>query len=287
MIFDPLRPQLNVGNRMSAKVYLGTSGYSYDDWVGPFYPHGTAKSAFLEYYATRFSMVELNFTYYRQPEAKTLIPMLEKTNDDFLFSIKAHKSLTHTVDSDWKKSAHEYMRGMSPLAESERLAGVLLQFPYSFHYTPDNRRYLGQLCDELHELPLVVEFRNSGWQRESVYGEMKNRKIAATVVDCPPLENLPKPDPVITSNLGYIRFHGRNSENWWSGTNASRYDYLYSGDDLDTWLDKIADMSGNTAILLIAFNNHWRGQAVRNAEQLGGLLRKKTDLEVVLSNGAG
>jgi uncharacterized protein YecE (DUF72 family) len=272
---------------MGAKVYLGTSGYSYDDWVGPFYPQGTGKAAFLEYYASRFSMVELNFTYYRQPDSRALQSMLAATREDFLFSIKVHKSLTHEVEADWKKAAYTYLRGVNPLVESERLAGVLLQFPFSFHYAEDNRRYLGQLCDELKELPLVIEFRNSAWQRKSVYDELKNREIATTVVDCPPLEKLPKPDAVTTSDIGYIRFHGRNSANWWDGTNASRYDYLYSDAEFDKWLDKIADMSGNTAILLIAFNNHWRGQAVRNAEQLGGLLREKTELEIVYGGTGG
>lgn len=266
---------------MPATVYLGTSGYSYDDWVGPFYPAGTARNAFLQFYASHFSMVELNFSYYKQPEARTLAPMLETTPDGFLFSIKAHKSLTHEMASDWKKEVYTYRRGIRPLAESGRLAGVLLQFPYSFHYTADNRRYLGQLCDELTELPLVIEFRSAEWQQQRVYDEMRNRGIATTAVDCPPLRNLPQPVPVTTSKLGYIRFHGRNRENWWSGTNASRYDYLYSDDEMDQWLDKIAEMSGNTAILLIAFNNHWRGQAVRNAKQLGGMLRAKTDLDVV------
>jgi len=113
---------------------------------------------------------------------------------------------------------------------------------------------------------------------------MKSRDIAATAVDCPPIRNLPKPEPVTTSKLGYVRFHGRNTEKWWSGTNASRYDYLYSDDEMDPWLDKIARMSGNTAILLIAFNNHWRGQAVRNAEQFGGMLREKAGLEVIASS---
>ena len=272
---------------MPAKVYLGTSGYSYDDWVGPFYPPGTDRSAFLEYYAARFSMVELNFTYYRQPETRTLSAMVDATGIEFLFSIKAHKSLTHEVEADWKKAALAYLRGVTPLSNSGRLVSVLLQFPFSFHYTVENRRYLGQLCGELKELPLAVEFRNSSWQRRSVYDELEIRGIASAVVDCPPLEKLPKPDPVTTSKLGYIRFHGRNSANWWKGTNASRYDYLYSEEDFDEWLDRIAEMSGNTAILLIAFNNHWRGQAVRNAEQLGGLLRDKRGLDVICGDRKG
>jgi uncharacterized protein YecE (DUF72 family) len=267
---------------MPAKVYLGTSGYSYDDWVGPFYPLETSKKDFLRYYASRFSMVEINYTYYRQPAPGTLSSMLAATQESFLFSIKAHKSLTHEVDADWKTAAATYRHGVAPLLESERLAGVLFQFPYSFHYTADNRRYLGRLCDEFRDFPLAVEFRNSSWQRTSVYEGLESRNIATVVVDCPPLEKLPKPAPIATAGTAYIRFHGRNTENWWSGTNASRYDYLYSDDDLDEWLEKIAEMAGKSDILLIAFNNHWRGQAVRNAEQLGGLLREKTNLEVVL-----
>ncbi len=262
-----------------AKIYIGTSGYSYNDWIGPFYPPGTERTNFLDFYSSKFSMVELNFTYYRQPEPRILTNMLASTNSDFLFAIKAHRSLTHEADDG--EAAATYLRGVEPLAESGRLAAVLLQFPYSFHYTVENRKYLGKLCERLESLPLATEFRNIEWQRRSVYDELAERGIAVTVVDCPPLDKLPAPEPVTTASLGYIRFHGRNVENWWTGSSASRYDYLYSVDELDGWLGKIVDMAGNTAILLIAFNNHWRGQAARNAIQLGGLLKNKTGLEVI------
>jgi len=265
---------------MGAKIYIGTSGYSYNDWIDAFYPPDTGKSDFLEFYASRFSMVELNFTYYRQPEPRILSNMIATTDPGFLFSIKAHRSLTHEIEGG--EAVTTYIRGVEPLAESGRLAAVLLQFPYSFHYTVENRRYLGKLCGSLHALPLAVEFRNNEWQRQSVYDELADRSIAFTVVDCPQLEKLPAPDAVTTANLGYIRFHGRNKENWWTGTNASRYDFLYSEDELDKWLDKIAHMARSTAILLIAFNNHWRGQAPRNAEQLGGLLKTRPGLEVIM-----
>ena len=266
---------------MPAKVFIGTSGYSYDDWIGPFYPPGMKKTDFLEYYSSRFSMVELNFTYYRQPEPQLLSSMLASTEDDFLFAVKAHRSMTHQTAAYTKDAVSVYLRGVEPLAGSGRLAAVLLQFPYSFHYTVDNRRYLSRLCSELKDLPVAVEFRNLEWQRRSVYSELEERGISLTVVDCPKIERLPVPEAIITADPGYIRFHGRNAENWWSGTNETRYDYLYSNDELDGWLDKIADMAGNSGILLIAFNNHWRGQAVKNAVQLGGLLREKTALTII------
>ena len=269
---------------MSARVYVGTSGYSYNDWIGSFYPPGTDKSDFLDFYASRFSMVELNFTYYRQPEPRILSNMLAATGEDFLFSIKAHRSMTHEIDTGALDPVSVYLRGIEPLAASGRLAAVLLQFPYSFHYTVDNRRYLAELCNKIQHLPLAVEFRNASWQQEKVYCELSSRGIAAVVVDCPPLASLPAPDPVTTTDFGYIRFHGRNSENWWSGTNESRYDYLYSEGELEGWLDKIAAMAGNTGVLHIAFNNHWRGQAVRNALQLKAMLREKSGLEVAGGN---
>ena len=265
---------------MAATLYIGTSGYSYTDWVGPFYPRQTKKSEYLIYYSSRFNIVELNFSYYRMPEERTLGRMVETTKEGFLFSIKAHKTMTHEVGADWRRVVQLYRKAISPLVESGRLGGILMQFPFSFHYTANNRRYLSALCTEMSQLPVVLEFRNAEWQRESVYSEMRGRNIAMAAADYPRLAGLPEAVSVTTADLGYVRFHGRNSANWWKGTNASRYDYLYSGDELDQWLDKINRMSRNTSILVLVFNNHWRGQAIRNAILLRELLRKTTDLEV-------
>jgi len=256
-------------------IFAGTSGYSYSDWVGPFYPEGTLQSEYLEFYAKSFGVVELNFSYYRQPEQPMLDRMIDVSPDGFLFTIKAHKSMTHEVTADWKKDAAMYRSGISPLVSADKLGAVLLQFPYSFHYTANNRRYLDAICRELAELPLVIEFRNREWQHNRVYKGLRERSAGLVVADYPGLENLPTAEPVITSDLGYIRFHGRNKENWWTGTNASRYDYLYSDDELDEWLDKIDQMSRNTRILILVFNNHWRGQAVQNARRITALLQDK------------
>lgn len=265
---------------MLAQIYIGTSGYSYSDWSGPFYPPEVKSKEYLAYYAQHFKAVELNFSYYRMPDEYVLQRMVETTDDGFLFSIKAHKTMTHEVAADWRKDSLQYRNAISPLIHSGKLGGVLLQFPFSFHYSDDNRRYLGALCTELKELPLIVEFRNNEWHKDRVYGELSERNISFAVSDYPRLKGLPEAVPVATGTLGYVRFHGRNSANWWNGTNASRYDYLYSDDELDEWLDKINRISRTSNILVIMFNNHWRGQAIKNAIQLRDLLASKTDLDV-------
>ena len=266
---------------MAASIYIGTSGYSYADWVGPFYPEGTKTSDFLKLYSAHFRMVELNFSYYRQPEASMLVRMVETTPDGFLFTIKAHKTVTHEVSADWQRDVATFRRGIVPLEESKRLCGVLMQFPYSFHYSPDNRRYLDAVCGEMGDIPLIVEFRNSEWQREQVYAGLRRRHIATAVADYPHIAKLPAADAVTTSDLGYVRFHGRNEENWWKGNNASRYDYLYSDSELDEWIGKIDQMSRNSHVLVLVFNNHWRGQAVNNADQLALLLQKRAGITLV------
>ena len=110
--------------------------------------------------------------------------------------------------------------------------------------------------------------------KDALEYEFKKRNICTVNVDEPDLQRLPKPDDVVTSDLGYIRFHGRNKENWWKGTNTTRYDYLYSEDELKEWIPKIKNMVKKVKILIIAFNNHYKGQAVKNAKDLTGLLEK-------------
>ena len=255
-----------------SRVLIGTSGYSYADWVGPFYPPGLAKGGYLPFYAAEFSVVELNFSYYTQPRASTLERMVERTPPDFRFAIKAHQSLTHDVGPDFSKDLERYKEGIRPLMQAGRLAAILLQFPYSFHYTPGCRRHLQHLCESLADFPKAVEFRNSEWQRDSVIEGLQGLNTAVVNVDEPRLSGLPAPTEVVSAEPAYLRFHGRNAANWWKGDNVSRYDYLYSDEELSEWLPMIERMLRRSRLLLVIFNNHSRGQAIQNARQLQGLL---------------
>ena len=274
-------------------MLVGTSGYSYDDWVGPVYPEGTNRNDFLRLYAEQFAFTELNFTYYRQPTADGLQRIARKTPPGFQFSVKANRSLTHDRGSDWENEAVRFARAVATLREAPgeedpgdalekapgggtaprgRLAGVLLQFPFSFHYTRDNRQYLASLTSALKPLRLFVEFRNAEWDRESVWREMERRELGLVVPDLPRLSGLPAPPARLTAPWGYVRFHGRNRESWWSGTNITRYDYLYSEEELREWVGPITQMAVTAETVLVAFNNHFAGQAVKNAGQLAGML---------------
>jgi uncharacterized protein YecE (DUF72 family) len=257
-----------------ARILVGTSGYSYDDWVGPVYPAGTQKREFLALYAREFPAVELNFSYYSQPTVRTLAAMVEATPAGFLFALKAHRSMTHEIADTWKDDIAAFREGLRPLVEARRLAAVLLQFPYSFAYTSDSRKRLAELCARLEGLPLAVEFRKSDWMQERVRAGLRERGAALVHVDEPRLPRLPVPGDEVTADLAYIRFHGRNEAAWWTGDNASRYDYLYSTGELSEWTDRVKAIFARTRTMLIFFNNHFRGQAVENARQFREILRQ-------------
>jgi len=252
-------------------VSIATSGYSYEDWRGAFYPEDLPKDDFLRYYALFFPFVELNFSYYAMPKASSLAAMAARTPSGFRFSVKAHKSLTHEPGAAWREDAATFSRAVGALADAGRLAAVLVQLPYRFHHTPDNRGYLAALLGALAPLPLVVEFRNDEWRGERVYDELERRGVGVAMVDRPELPGLPAMDERVTGGLAYMRFHGRNADAWWSGDATSRYDYLYSREELALTVPRLKRMAkaGN---LLVAFNNHARANAVRNAGELKALL---------------
>jgi uncharacterized protein YecE (DUF72 family) len=264
-------PKRNFAN-MSIKI--GTSGYSYEDWLGILYPPGTRKADFLEVYSQEFDIVELNYTYYCMPAAKQTQGMVNRTGTGFQFSIKAHQTITHTIDKRLiNNEIDSFIKGIDPITSAGKLAVVLLQFPFSFHYTSENRVVLDMVCNGFGEVPLAIEFRNNQWQRKTVVDELTSRNIAVVNVDEPQIDGLMKPEAVVTSrSVGYVRFHGRNKENWWSGDNVSRYDYLYNETELNEWAERIRTMVVQAAVVLVVFNNHSKGQAVQNARRLKQLM---------------
>ena len=265
----------NCSVAMAARILIGTSGYSYDDWIGPVYPLGTSKKDFLSLYSSEFPIVELNFSYYRQPSASMLERMIVGTPGGFSFALKAHRSMTHEIGDTWAEDIATFREGVKPLQEAGRLSAILLQFPYSFSYTPESRKRLASLCDALAGLPLAVEFRKSDWLNDRVFHGLREREISLVSVDEPELPQLLRPTTEVTGRFGYVRFHGRNKTNWWTGDNASRYDYLYADSELSEWVDRIRAILEHVPVLLLFFNNHWRGQAAQNAREMRLLLQER------------
>jgi len=253
-------------------IYLGTSGFSYNDWVGPFYPSGMPKKDWLLYYAREFNACEINATYYTLLKPAVLESMSMKTGDDFLFIVKANRQMTHERE-DNEAVFEVFQEMLRPLIDGGKMGCVLAQFPYSFRLSDQNRDYLEAFKERLGDLPVIIEFRNARWLREDVFGWLRSHGLGFCCVDEPPLPNLLPPIAEATSNIAYVRFHGRNKEKWWQHEHAyERYDYSYSQEELGEWLPKIRYLDNIAEKTFVFANNHWRGQAVSTIRQLRMML---------------
>lgn len=258
-----------------AVLYVGTSGFSYEDWVGPVYPPDLPKSEWLAYYATTLGLnaCELNFTFYRMPGLRTMVQLAQKVPPGFRFTLKAPRIFTHERGDVHPEDWTTFQQVLRPLQEEDKFGCVLVQFPYSFHNTPENRAYLQRVRDRWPDLPLVVEFRNRQWARAEVYEFLRALNMGFCSVDQPAFRNLLPREAILTSDIGYVRFHGRNREKWWHHEHAwERYDYEYTREDLLEWVPKIRRMSEQAQAVYLFANNHYRGKAVRTAQMLLSLL---------------
>jgi uncharacterized protein YecE (DUF72 family) len=260
-------------------LFVGTSGFSYTEWVeAGFYPFGTKSGNMLPLYARQFPITELNYTWYQMPRSEAVERQRRQVPQEFLFAAKLTRILTHEIDpQNWPDQAANYREGMAPLVQAGQLAAVLVQLPPGFHRTPPNRNYLAALLDNLHGLPLAVEFRHSSWANDHVFAELERRRITLVAVDKPDLPGLFPPLDIVTHpDLFYVRFHGRNVKGWRSGNMQRQFDYNYSDDELHEWIEnKIEPMSDRARRGIIFFNNHVRAQAPENARRMVALLKKQ------------
>ena len=259
-------------------LFVGTSGFSYTEWVeAGFYPPGTKSGNMLPLYARQFSITELNYTWYQMPRAEAIERQRRQVPQEFLFAAKLTRSLTHEIDPRyWPDQAVNYREGVAPLVQAGQLAAVLIQLPPWFHRTPPNRKYLAALLDKLHGLPLAIEFRHSSWANDHVFAELERRRVTLVAVDEPELPGLfPALDIVTHPDLFYVRFHGRNAKGWRSGNMQRQFDYNYSDNELHEWIEnKIEPMSDRACRGIIFFNNHVRAQAPENARRMVELLKE-------------
>jgi uncharacterized protein YecE (DUF72 family) len=258
-------------------IYVGTSGFKFDDWKGRFYPEGLDQKKWLDYYGQRFNCLEVNASYYRLLHPATFFHMAKKVPESFQFTVKAYRSLTHEAGSDNEADFDAFIDSLQPLIEADKFGCALAQFPTSFHNTPGNRQYLAHLCDRFSEQPLVVEFRNREWIKDEVFDFLRNKRVGWCAVDEPQFRSLVPPIAVATSSIGYVRFHGRNYQKWWSGDSKQRYDYLYNREELTEWVPKIQRLAEETERVYVFMNNCFEAQAAQNAVELRGLLDQDAD----------
>jgi len=250
-------------------IYVGTSGYSYKDWVGEWYPPGTTTHDMLELYARSFQTVELNFTYYRQPSARTIESIVRKLPDTFRLFVKANAETTHQRNRD---AARPFKDGIAPAREAGVLAGVLAQFPYSFKNEPASRDYLAALAEDFADCNPVVEFRNRGWSKLSTLALLRTLGLGFCCVDEPDGLGLMPPVAEATTDTAYLRFHSRNKAKWYEGGGKERYNYLYTPEELNEWTPKVKKLDDASSAVYVFFNNCHAGHAAVNAGQFRAML---------------
>lgn len=254
-------------------IFVGTSGWSFRDWGGTFYPPGIPEGRMLNFYARKFSAVEVNSTYYRLPHPRVMSQIEAKTPPGFRFTVKLPGDVTHRGSRDQALFA-EFLRVIEPLEAAGKFHGALAQFPWSFRDTPDNRDYLRLLGRSLSDRPIFVEFRNDSWAREGTFDLLSESGLGYCAVDEPRLKGLFPPIVRSTRDVGYIRFHGRNARDWWAGGRGEhdRYNYLYSKSELKEWVGQVRDLASRTQDTFVFFNNCHAGRAAENALQMVQLL---------------
>ena len=267
--------------RMTAERHRGTirfgpAGWDYPDWAGKVYPAPRPKGFDpLRYLAGYFDTVEINSTFYRPASPKVARSWVDRVadRDGFRFTAKLYRRFTHERDTAWTRDeVDEVRKGLDPLAEAGKLGALLLQYPWSFRNTDENREWLRDLERAFRGYPLVVEVRHLSWNEPEFYAELLASRVGIVNVDQPMFRNSLPPSARATSTVGYIRVHGRNYKDWFRKTAGrdERYDYLYSANELKPWAERtkaLAEEPGVTDVYVVN-NNHFAGQAVTNALML-------------------
>lgn len=254
--------------------FIGTAGWSYQDWDGIVYPQ-KKPSRFhgLNYLSQYFNFVEINSTYYRPPVFKFAQSWVKRVAelDDFLFAVKLHQNFTHNRDEFSSKQADEFKFGIEPLRANNRLGAILVQFPWSFKYSAQALDHLITLFQLFSGYPLALEIRHSSWDRTEFYELLSENQAAFCNIDQPVFQDSIRPETKVTTpRFTYIRLHGRNYKNWFKkdAGRDQRYDYLYSESELDEWVNNIKKIAEKAEKIIIVTNNHYQGQAVVNALQI-------------------
>jgi uncharacterized protein YecE (DUF72 family) len=264
-------------------IRFGPAGWSYTDWAGVVYPRPKPRGFDpLRYLAGYFSTVEVNSTFYRPASRKTAGSWLDRVSDhpDFRFTAKLWQRFTHQRKEAWTAAEVKQVReAMDPLLAAGRLGALLLQFPWSFRRTPENREWLDDLAREFRDFPLVLEVRHESWNVPEFFAALQEQGIGFVNIDQPLFAHSIAPSAVATSRVGYVRVHGRNYHDWFrdKALPHERYDYLYTAKELKPWAGRTREIAGDsaTADVYVVTNNHFRGKGIVNALMLRSMVEGK------------
>ncbi|HOJ07480.1 MAG: DUF72 domain-containing protein [Ignavibacteriota bacterium] len=278
---------------MEPKFNIGTAGWSYKDWVPNFYPKNqSAGFDWLQFYAHYFNCVEVNSTYYSYISPKVVDGWIRKVENtsDFVFHIKLHQDFTHKRKYD-EQNIKAVRYNLEQLKKSERLGGLLIQFPYSYSFDGNSVQYIQKLRNIFSDVSCFVEVRHQSWNNNRALDFFKENDLTFCTIDQPQIGRAIEFNPVVTNDKAYIRFHGRNAEAWRKSLanfgkpqtyeeQSSRYNYLYSPGELVEIEQKIKSIQHKVKEVNVIMNNHPQGDAVANAFELIHLLEGKRKVDM-------
>jgi len=259
-------------------IRCGPAGWNYSHWQEPVYGDAAARGLHrIEFLARYFDAVEINTTFHQfiRPEVARLWAAKAAPFPRFLFSAKLHRTFTHERRLE-KHAVTAFRDGILPLRRAGRLACLLMQFPWTFRFTAENRQYLIELRRAFHEFPLVAEMRHASWTAEEAIGTLIDYRVGFCNIDQAPFSSATRPTSFLTSRVAYVRLHGRNPRDWEpepaGGSTALRHDYLYSLDELASWKQRIDFLAAHAPLTMVVMNNDAGGKSVVNALQMRRLL---------------
>ena len=260
------------------QIRVGPAGWSYADWKGIVYPaprpRGFHEPSYLAQY---FDTIEINTSFYhplRPNLAQTWIEQVA-ANPRFLFTAKLWQKFTHESGGT-AKDEKSVRAGFDVLQDAGRLGAVLVQFPFSFHNTPENLEYLKRITEKFQDYPLVVEVRHSSWSGEQLDHFLRERGVGICDIDQPVIGRSILPSERVTSTVGYVRLHGRRYDTWFTDDPAvpsyERYNYMYTEEELKPWATRVKKIASHADSTFVITNNHYQGKGVVNALDLIHLL---------------
>jgi uncharacterized protein YecE (DUF72 family) len=242
---------------VSGRTRIGCSGWNYRDWRERVYPKGLPARRWLAHYATLFDTVEINTTFYRLAKPEAVRNWVDETPEDFEFSAKASRYMTHMKRlTDLPPAMEKFYAAIAPLRDSPKLGPVLWQFPANFHRDED------RLADALAILPEgrhAFEFRHESWFTDDVFQLLRAYDAALAYGDHPERLFVPLQ---LTASWTFLRFH--------YGHRGRRGNY--SETELREWADRVRELRSEVDVYAY-FNNDWEGFAVANACRLKDLLK--------------
>ncbi len=261
------------GLTKTGRLWVGTAGWSYEDWAGIVYPQPAPRGFRpLEYLAGFFDCIEVNVTFYRLPDRRWVEGWIRQVRDrrEFQFLIKLHQEFTHGSEPWERARAREFQEPLAPLREAGRWAALLVQLPWSAREDDRTRDRLKRIAEAFSGVPRVLEVRHASWGTAEAREWMRRHGYEFCNIDQPALRDCLGPSDHTTGDLGYVRLHGRNRETWFQedAGRDRRYDYLYSDSELEEWVPRIRALLAAAPNVYVIGNNHYRGKAPANALQL-------------------